>query len=44
MLNTRFRIAVTSGERGENGTERINEAKSFLKQVDVYYIIPYTYL
>lgn len=43
MLNTKFRIVVVSGERGKNGIERINKAKSILKQDDVY-IIPYTYL
>lgn len=40
MLNTQFKIVVTSVEKRENGVERINKAKSFLKQ-DVYYIISF---
>lgn len=42
MLNTKFRIVVTSVEGLGEGKEieRINKAKDFLKQDDVCYIIP----
>lgn len=37
MLNTKSWIVISSGKRRENGIERINKAKRFLKQGDIYY-------